>query len=187
MKAILEAINHPSAAFQNRHSAVSWGLVSLTVLINSLLEPSMRQLFSANAPCFDGWTVLTKTALGILSYLVFCLSIGVVCRCFGSKTPFIHHIKAWGITFVPTAVCAIAVTFTEIFFYVFWNSTLWGLLLNVVFGGVLFWKVILCFLYVSTSCELKGMRLVWACAIIGVIALGIAALNGFVGLKAPVI
>ena len=39
MKNFIEALNHPAIAFEKKHKGVSLGLVMVTVLVNSVLEP----------------------------------------------------------------------------------------------------------------------------------------------------
>lgn len=187
MKLFIEALNHPAAAFKKGSRAVSWGMVFVTILINGVFEPVCQHFYGAGAPAIDVWKMLKITVLGMLSYLLISIAFGIVCKCFGSRKSITDHIKAWGISYAPTIICAITVALTEVFFYVFWNSTIWGMLLNIVFVGVLIWKAILYFIYLREFAELKGMRFVGACIVMSIIIMVMAALNGYVGLKTPVL
>lgn len=106
---------------------------------------------------------------------------------FGSNRSLTEHINAWGISYAPTAICAVVVAVTEVFFYIFWNHTIWGMLLNIVFMGILIWKTILYFIYLREFADLKGWRFWGTCVVMGVIILVMARVNGFVGLKTPVL
>lgn len=93
----------------------------------------------------------------------------------------------WRFAFIASAVQAVVVAFTEVFFYIFWNNTIWGMLLNIVFVGILIWKVILYFIYLKNFANLKGWRFIAACAAMGVIILILAVLYGYAGLKTPIL
>lgn len=187
MKSLLEALNHPSEAFRNGNKAVSWGFVIITVLINSVFEPILQYFFGVGKTEINILQIFKVIGLGIISYLLISIAFWIICKCFGSKRTIIDHISSWGISYAPTAICAIVVALTEVFFYVFWNSTIWGMLLNIVFVGILIWKAILYFIYLRDFAQLKSWRFVGAFAIMAVIILIMAALNGYVGLKTPVL
>lgn len=187
MKALIEALNHPAEAFQKGSKTVSWGLVIITILINSIFEPILQHFCGITTPDIELLKMLRITCLGILSYVLICFAFWVVCKCFGSKASLIEHISTWGISYAPTAVCSVVVAFIEVFFFVFWNSTIWGMLLNIVFVGVFIWKSILYFVYLKEFARLKGWRFLAACAVMGIIILAMAALNGYVGLKTPIL
>lgn len=61
------------------------------------------------------------------------------------------------------------------------------MLLKLVFVGILIWKAILYFVYLKDFAILKGWRFFAACAAMGIIILSMAALNGYIGLKTPVL
>lgn len=187
MKSFLEALNHPAAAFKKGNKAVSWGMVLVTILINGVFEPVLQHFCGVGTPAIDVLTMLKITGFGILSYLLISFAFGIVCKCFGSRLSITDHIKAWGISYAPTIICAITVALTEVFFFVFWNSTIWGMLLNIVFVGVLIWKAILYFIYLKEFAGLKGMRFIGTCIVMSIIILAMAALNGYFGLKTPVL
>lgn len=187
MKLFMEALNRPAEAFQKGNRIVSWVLVAFTIFINSVFEPVLHYFCGVGTPELDVLKMLKITGLGVLSYLLICFAFWVVCKCFGSKTTLAGHINSWGISYFPTLVCSIVVALTEVFFFVFWNNTIWGMLLNIVFVGVLIWKAILYFVYLKEYAKLKGWRFFGACAVMGVVILFMAALNGYVGLKTPIL
>ncbi|MPN60660.1 hypothetical protein SDC9_208391 [bioreactor metagenome] len=69
----------------------------------------------------------------------------------------------------------------------FWNSTVWGMLLNFVFIGILIWKAILYFVYLGEFAGLKGWRIIGASILMGVVILLMAAFSGYIGIKTPII
>lgn len=76
---------------------------------------------------------------------------------------------------------------TEVFFFLFWNNTILGMLLNIVFVAILIWKFILYFIYLKEFAGLVKWRFFAAFIIMGIIILIMAALNGYVGLKTPIL
>lgn len=187
MKHFIEALNHPAEAYTKGNRAVSWGLVIITILLDSIFDPVLQHFCGINRPELNVLRMLKITGYGVLSYIFICILFWAVCKCFGSDRMVSDHIKAWGISYAPTAICAFVVVLTEVFFYIFWNNTLCGMLLNIVFVGILIWKAILYFVYLKDFANLKGWRFFAACAAMGIIILIMAALNGYVGLKTPVL
>lgn len=187
MKSLIEALNHPARAFQKGNKAVAWGLVIITILINSVLEPVLQHFFGVSHPDIDVVKMLRVTGFGVLSYILICSLFWGVCKGFGSKATLSDHINAWGTSYAPTAICAIVVAVTEVFFFIFWNSTIWGMLINFVFFGILLWKAIIYYIYLREFVQLRGWRFIVAGIVMGVIILLMAALNGYVGLKTPVL
>lgn len=187
MRALLEVLNHPAEAFRNKHKAVAWGFVIITILINSVMEPLLQCFWGFGRPKPDIIRMLTLTGLGLVSYLGICFILWIVCKLFGSKATYWEHVCSWGITYSPTALCAVTVAFTEVFFEVFWNNSVWGLLINIIFGAVLIWKIILYILYLRELPKLRGWRFAGALIIIGICILILARWNASVGLKTPVL
>lgn len=187
MKSLIEALNRPAKSFQKCSKTVSWGLVIVTILINSVFDPVLQHFYGVGTPDIDVLKMMKITIFGVLTYILICLTFWAVCKCFGSSATISNHINAWGISYAPTAICAVVVSLTEVFFFVFWNSTIWGMLVNIVFVGVLIWKAILYFVYLREFAKLKGWRFFGGCVIMGIIILIMATLNGYVGLKTPVL
>lgn len=187
MKYFMEALNHPAEAFLRRNKAVSWGLVGITILINSVFDPVLDHFCGVSRSEIDMMRMLKITAYGGLSYILVCCAFWIICKCFGSNRTLVDHIQAWGISYTPTAICAVTVAFAETFFYLFWNGAIWGMLLNIVFGGILIWKAILYCIYLRNFANLKGVRFWAVCAIMGVMILILAFLNAYVGVKTPVL
>ncbi len=187
MKSWIEALNHPVEAFRKGSKSVSWVLVIITILINSVFEPVLRYFYGTGASSAKGGTLLKMTGLGLLSYILLCILLWAVCRCFGSKATLMNHVNAWGISFFPTVLCSLTVAITEVFFQIFWNSTLWGMLLNILFIGILIWKATLFIVYLREFAGLRGWRFYGAFVSIGFIMITMAALNGYLGLKTPIL
>lgn len=188
MNALFSAINHPAEAFRNRSKAVLWLLpVVFTILANAVLVPLLDWLAAFSHPTQDIYYILRNIILGCASYLAICTAMWIICKGFGSGTPLGDYIQKWGLTFFPTLLCSIAVALSETFFTVFWNNSIWGMMLSIVFVGILIWKTILYVIFLKEVAGLKGIRLLGAFAAIGIIIVALALLNGYVGLKTPVL
>lgn len=187
MNSFIEILNHPKEAFRNKNKATAWFLVALTILINTVFEPLLAWLAGSMHPTPDIYLMLRNTLLGCVSYLIICVVFWVTCKCLGSKTPLNTYIQTWGLTFFPTLLCSFAVAFSETFFMVFWNNSIWGILLSIVFVGILIWKTILYIIFLREVADLEGGRMFGAFVAIGIIIITLALLNGYVGLKTPVL
>lgn len=187
MKFFFEVLNNPIDAFRNKNKAVAWLLAAFTILINTVFDPLLSYFTGVWHTAPDIYLILRTTVWGCISYLAVCAAFWLVCKCFGSKTSLNTYISTWGLTFFPTLLCSFAVAFSETFFYIFWNNSIWGMLLSIVFVGILIWKAILYVIFLREVAELKGGRMIGAFVVIGVIIIALALLNGYVGLKTPVL
>ena len=73
MRSFLEVLNHPVDAFRTGSKTVSWGLVTITILLNTVFEPILRFLCSNNAPAIDVVNILKLmklTVAGFAAYIV---------------------------------------------------------------------------------------------------------------------
>lgn len=188
MGTILQALNKPVDAFKNKNKWAAWGLVTLTILVNTVLEP-LLQVMSADAgvDMIDLKLNALAAVLSVVTYLAICAVIWLVCKAFGSKTPFRDYAKSWGLTYYPTLLCAIVVAFTEAYFFFFWNSIAWGMVFNILFVGILLWKAILYVIYLREVAELRRGKMIGAFIVIGIFILLFAILNGYFGIKTPVL
>ena len=187
MGMFIKALNRPKEAFAYANKWVSIVLVALTVLVNTVFEP-LLQVYAGKFDCeIDGLNMLKLTVFGVASYLVICAVLWLVCKEFGSKAKFSAYIRTWGMTFFPTLLCAIVVAVTEVYFYVFWNSVFWGVVFNVLFGGILLWKTILYVIYLRDVALLRGGKMIGAFIVIAVFIIALAWANGHLGLITPVI
>ncbi len=59
------------------------------------------------------------------------------------RTGLKRYINSWGLTYLPTLLCAITVAFVETYYTIFWNDSIWAVVLNIVFFGILIWKAVL--------------------------------------------
>jgi len=187
MNPFFEVLNRPIDAFQNKNKAVAWFLAASAILITTIFEPLLAWFAGSQHPIPDIYMILRTTLLGCVSYLVISAVFWIICKCFGSKTPLKTYIQTWGLTFFPTLLCSIAVAFSETYFTVFWNNSIWGILLSIVFAGILIWKTILYVIFLREVAGLKGSRFFGAFVAIGVIIAALALLNGYVGLKTPIL
>jgi len=187
MSFLIEVLNHPADAFRNKSKAGAWILAAVAILINTVFEPLLTWYVSSGHHIPDFFPMLRKTLYGCASYLSICAVLWVVCRCFGSSTPFINYLQTWGLTFIPNILCSFAVAFSETYFTVFWNNSIWGMLLSIVFFGILIWKTMLYIVFLREVAELKGGRMMGAFAAAGVGIILLAILNGYAGLKTPVL
>jgi len=69
----------------------------------------------------------------------------------------------------------------------FWNSAVWGMVLSAIFVGVLLWKIILYVLFLREVAGLAKSRLLGAFVVVAILIAAMAALNGYVGLKTPIL
>ncbi|NLK71766.1 MAG: hypothetical protein GX285_01945 [Clostridiales bacterium] len=187
MEFFFEVLNHPKEAFRNRNKMAAWFLVAFTILINTVFGPLLAWFGGPFHPVPNIYWMLRTTLLGCLSYFAICAVLWVICKGFGSKTPLNVYIQTWGLTFFPTLLCSIAVAFSETFFTVFWNNSIWGMLLSIVFIGILIWKTILYVIFLREVAELKSGRMAGAFVIIGIMIIVLASFNGYIGLKTPVL
>jgi len=187
MNSFLEILNNPTEAFRNKNKAVSLFLVLFTILINTVFESLLAWSAGFQHPTPDIYIILRTTLFGCVSYIAISAVLWAICKCFGSKTPLKTYIQTWGLTFFPTLLCSVAVAFSETFFTVFWNNSIWGILLSIVFAGILIWKTILYVIFLREAAGLKGGRMAGAFILIGFVIIALALLNGYVGLKTPIL
>ena len=186
MSLFFEALNRPGNAYHKRYKGIAWLLVAITILMVTVLDSVLRKASDTNFQ-IDGPQLLKTIVLGVASYLLICTVMWLVCKCFGSKTNLQSYIQTWGISFFPNIICSITVAITEVYFYLFWNSPLWGMLLSIIFVGVLIWKIILYVLFLREVAGLVKARVLGAFVIITIVIAVMAALNGYVGLKTPIL
>lgn len=186
MKRMLFMINHPVDAFQENNSRSSWLLVIVTILIVTVFNPILSVIENPSAR-IDVMSILSLSIMGIISYLIECIAFWIVSKLFGSKVLIKDYITSWGLSFFPNVLCAVVVTVTEVYYYVFWNSLIWAMLLNIVYDMILIWKVILFVIYLKEVAMLRHGKLVGAFFIMVIIIIPMAMLNGFVGLKIPIL
>jgi len=187
MNSFFEVLNHPVEAFRNNNKVAAWLLVASTILINSVFEPLLVWFAGSWYTDPDIYLMLRTTLLGCVSYLAICAVFWAICKCFGSKTPLKTYFQTWGLTFFPTLLCSITVAFSEAFFTVFWNNSIWGLLISIVFAGILIWKTILYVIFIREVTGLKGGRMIGAFIVAGIMIIILALLDGYVGLKTPIL
>lgn len=187
MKSFLQALNRPTDAFHQMNVKLSLALVAFTILINVVFEPILHNINGIGHTAIDIFQILRLSALGCASYLAICIILWAVCKCFGSKATLGTYLKTWGITYFPTMLCSFVVAFTETFFYIFWNSMVWGMILNIIFGGILIWKTTLCVIFFHEVAGLKKVKLVGAFILVNILILILAALSGYLGLKTPIL
>lgn len=186
MAHFLEALNRPADAYQKQRKGIAWLLVTITIIITTVFEPALR-MFSTPEYHVDVLGMVKISVYGFISYLLICLSMWLICKCLGSKTVLSAYIKTWGISFIPDVICALTVTVTEIYFYVFWNSVLWGMIFSILYVGILIWKIVLYVIFLREIAGLQRVKLAVAFFVIAVLIAVLAALNGYVGLKTPIL
>jgi len=187
MSFLLSILNHPAEAFRSKNKAAAWLLVTAAILINTVFAPILSWVAGDRHPAPNLYVILHTTLWGFVSYLAVCTAFWIICKCFGSKTPFDDYIQTWGLTFFPTILCSLAVAFSETYFTVFWNNSIWGMLLSVVFVGILIWKTILYMIFLREVADLKGSGMIFAFIAIGIVIIVLAMLNGYFGLKTPIL
>jgi Yip1 domain. len=186
MKNFLEALNRPADAYRQQRKVVAWLLVAITIVIVTILDPILRS-FAEPEYHIDVFYILRTTLCGIASYLLISSVLWLICKCFGSKIPLSNYVNTWGISFFPNIVCSLVVAITEVYFYVFWNNALVGMILSIVFVGILIWKITLYVIFLREVAELQRGKLIGAFILVAAIIVVLAALNGYVGLKTPIL
>lgn len=186
MSHFFEALNRPRNAYRKQYKGIAWLLVAITILIVTVVDLVLRKAADTSFQ-IDAPHLLKNMVLGVVSYLIICIVMWLVCKCFGSKANIRSYIRTWGISFFPNIICSIVVAITEVYFYLFWNSTLWGMVLSAIFVGVLIWKIILYILFLREVAGLERARLLGAFMIIAILIAVLAAINGYVGLKTPIL
>ena len=148
--------------------------------------PVLEWLAGYRHPTPDIFMMLRTALFGCISFLAIC---AVFCSSANAwqQNGTIHLHPDMGLTFYPTLLCSIAVAFSETFFTVFWNNSIWGMLLGIVFAGILIWKTILYVIFLREVAGLKGGRMAGAFLVIGIIIYALAVLNGYMGVKTPVL
>lgn len=187
MKSLLEALNRPADAFHNKNKWLAWLLVTFTIVINTVFDSLLSYFEDVGYLKINVFHIIQTSVFGCISYIAVCTVIWQVCKCFGSKTKLSTYYQTWGLTYFPTILCSFAVVFSNIYFALFWNNKIWGMLLGIILVGILVWKTILYVIYLYEVAELKGVRLIGAFFIIGLFILLLAVLNGYVGLKTPIL
>lgn len=187
MRTFLHVINKPADAFRTSKRSIAWVLVTLTILINTVFEPILRAFTGSNSQEISVPHMLLTTATGTCTYIVICAVFWLVSKCFGSKQDFGAYIDTWGLTYFPTILCSLVVIFTEVYFHVFWNSVIWGMVFNILFVGILLWKTILYVLYLREVSGLKRGKMAGSIITIGIFIILLAMANGYVGLKTPIL
>lgn len=187
MKSLLEALNRPADAFHYKNKWLAWLLVAFTIIINTVFDSLLSYFEGVGHPEINVFHIIQTSVFGCISYIAVCVVIWQVCKCFGSETKFTAYYQTWGLTYFPTILCSFTVVFSDIYFTLFWNNKIWGMLLGIILIGILIWKTILYVIYLYEVAELKGGRLIGSFFIIGLFILLLAVLNGYVGLKTPIL
>lgn len=185
MKSFIKVLNDPVKAFKEKHISLSMTLLFLTIFNVAILDPILDLL--VNGSPIDFIQMIKVTVFGIIGYVCYCTGMYLICRLFGSKEKLISHFTQWALSMTPTAICALVVTITENYYYVFWNNSIWGLLLNFIFGGILIWKIILYLIYLKNVSGLKSKNFVGAMIINVIFIMILSAVMGYFGLKTPII
>jgi hypothetical protein len=185
----IEALNNPAQAYKRQNSKISWVLVAITILVVTVFDPILTYFVNGSdyEVSINIGRILWLSILGFITYLAVCLVFFTVCKAFGSTTPATAYLRSWGISYIPTLLCALISVLAETFFYLFWNNSILAMLLSIIFVAILIWK---CILYVSFLREvamLKGKKAVGAFIVCGLFILVLAFANMYIGLKTPIV
>lgn len=186
MGTILQTLNRPIEAFKIINKWTAWGLVALAILADAVLGPVFGFTSSLRSP-FDFPSIALTIVYSVATYFVICAIFWLVCKGFGSKTPLADYLKTWGLTYFPTILCALVVSFTEAYFYLFWNSIAWGMAFSILFVGILLWKTVLYVIYLREVAGLKRSRMIGAFIVIGFFILLLAWGDAHLGVKTPML
>lgn len=189
MYLLIEALNRPTEAFNRRNSKISWVFVIITILVVTVFDPIISYLVNGSdyEVSIDIVKMLWLSVLGCVTYMTMCLVLWIVCKVFGSKTSFATYLRAWGISYIPTLICAVVVALAETFFYLFWNNSVLGMIINIIFVAILIWKCTLYILFLHEVAQLKGRKMIGAFIVCGLFILVLAYINMVMGLKTPIL
>lgn len=189
MEIFLEVLNRPAEAFKRGNAKISWVLVGITIAIVTIFDTVMNYLMNGKDYPVDIniLKLLLLASLGVATYLAICGIFWGISKLFGSQTHLRVYINTWGLTYLPTMICGVIVVLVETYFTLFWNNSIWGLLLNIVFGGILIWKTILYVVFLKEVAGLRGKKLIGAFLLCGLGILMLAFLDLNVGLKTPIL
>ena len=182
-----KAMNHPLEAFTRGNSRVGWSLVGLTILIDSIVYSAIDYFSGNSLKSISVMENLVLMGLGIVTYVAICSAFWGVCKAMGSRLSWKKHLKAWGITYMPTLLCAILLVLTEKYFYLFIGNVILGMLINIAFIGILLWKTFLYGIYLSEFAGLKKLKFWGAFSIMGIIILALAWMDAWLGLRTPIL
>jgi hypothetical protein len=189
MYIFIEALNRPAEAFKRRNNKLSWIFVIITILVVTIFDPIIRYLVNGTSfnVTFGTGKLLLLWTLGCSTYLTICFVFWIVCKVFGSKTSFTSYFRSWGISYLPTLICAVLVALAETFFYLFWNNSVLGMILNILFVAILIWKCTLYIIFLHEVAQLKGKKMAGAFIVCGLFILILAFINMSIGLKTPIL
>jgi len=187
MRDFWDMANHPAAAFRKQNRYLAWGFVAATILVVTIVKPLLGLWVNGfEAAIWSGRTIVLLLS-GALSYVAISAGFFLICRAFGSTTPLNVFLKSWGLTYLPTFLCAVVVSLAETYFYLFWGNLLLGLILNLVFGGILIWKTILYAVFLRNVADLRGKFFWKAFLACGALVLVLAFFNLAIGLETPIL
>lgn len=189
MEIFLEVLNRPAEAFKRRNQKLAWILVGITIAVVTVFDAVMNYLVNGkDYPVeINIINLLFLAGLGVATYLGICCIFWGIGKLFGSQTMLFVYTQTWGLTYIPTMICGVTVVFVETNFTLFWNNSIWGLLINIVFVGILIWKTILYMVFLKEVAGLSGKKLIGAFLLCGIGILILAFLNLSVGLKTPIL
>ena len=187
MSEFWEMVNRPKDAFRRMNRPLSWGLVAATILVVVLINPLLGHVVNGFGASILSVRTLLLILAGAESYLAECAGFYWICRAFGSTVRFSTYLDAWGLTFLPTLICALTLAFTESFFYLFWGNALLGALMSAWFLGLLFWKAILYGIFLREAACLDGKRFWAGFAGCGALVAVLTFLDLAAGLNTPVL
>jgi len=189
MNLLLEAFNKPVKAFRRADARLSWTLVALTIGMVVILDPVLRMMADITGvnPGINVIQMIALSAAGVATYCAICTAFWAIAKIFGSPVPWQTYIRTWGITYIPTLLCALIVAFTENYFFLFWNSPFWSLFFSIAFVGILIWKTILYILFFMEVAQLSRGKLVGALVLGGIAIVLLASINMSIALKTPIL
>jgi hypothetical protein len=189
MEMFLEVLNRPAEAFKKGSTKLAWTLVGITIAVVTVFDTAMNYLVNGKdyPVVIDCVHLLLLMGLGAATYVAICGIFWVIGKLFGSRTQFFVYLQTWGLTYIPTIICGLTVVFVETYFTLFWNNSIWGLLLNIVFVGILIWKTILYVVFLKEVAGLSGKKLIGAFLLCGIGILILAFINMSMGLKTPIL
>jgi len=117
MRDFLDILNHPADAFRRKNRLLAWGLVAATILVEVIVDPLLSFWVNGFEPAIWSEETIILLLSGIVSYAAISVGFYLICRAFHSTAPLSVFLYTWGLTYLPTLICAFVVSFMESCFY----------------------------------------------------------------------
>jgi len=193
MKDIWKVINSPLVVISEnnykRKLLLSAVLVLTASVLNGIIAPILYYLTFKNEFIvkMDLLNIFVMFIFCIITFLTACGAFKLTALVFRKEVSFNQILATWGCSYIPTLICVVLVSITELSFYYFINNTMLGVLTSTLLIMLLMWKAIFYFIELNIVLKINGTEAVMATMIIGFIYLIIIFVGFRVGVKVPLL